>query len=585
MSPAERAFARALLRSTMRGRGPDLRRLAAWSALEALPSFLAGLLIATAVDDGFLAGDTGTGFAWLGLLAASVVVGAWATRQTWLCLAAIVEPMRDQLVRAVAVGTLRRATAPGTATGTGGGVAQLTQQVEIAREAYASVLLVVQGFLVASLGALLGLLALAPAVLLLVVVPLIVGLVLFARALPGMAAVQRRSLLAEERIAEQTGAVATGMRDVVACGGEDAAAALIGEHIEAEAQASRALARYTAVRTVSVAIGGLLPVVLILAAGPWLLDHGATTGTILGALTYVLGGVQPALRSLVSGIGGPGLWLGVTLARLAEVTEEPPAEAAARTVRGPGWARPAHHGLRLGGVTFAYGPFAEPVVSGLDLTVPDSDHLAIVGPSGVGKSTLANLMAGILHPQSGEVRVGGVPIDGLDPAELAALRVLIPQEAYVIDATLRENLAYLRVDAGDAQLDAAVDALGMRQLVDRLGGYDAELDHGTLSAGERQALTLVRAYLSPAPLAILDEASCHMDPVAEAVIERAFATRPGSVVVIAHRMSSALRARRILVLDGGRPELGTHAELLERSAVYRDLVGHWEAGGAGTATA
>jgi ATP-binding cassette subfamily C protein len=118
----------------------------------------------------------------------------------------------------------------------------------------------------------------------------------------------------------------------------------------------------------------------------------------------------------------------------------------------------------------------------------------------------------------------------------------------------------------------------MRALVEQLGGYDAELDPATLSAGERQLVTLVRAYVSPAWLVILDEASCNLDPSAEALVEQAFARRAGTLIVIAHRISSALRAQRILVLDGTQVVHGTHDDLMKRSALYRDLVGHWEEG-------
>jgi ATP-binding cassette subfamily C protein len=156
--------------------------------------------------------------------------------------------------------------------------------------------------------------------------------------------------------------------------------------------------------------------------------------------------------------------------------------------------------------------------------------------------------------------------------------VLIPQEAYVFAGSVYENLAYLCPEVGQRELDRAVDQLGMRPLLERVGGYSAELDPAALSAGERQLITLVRAYLSPAWLVILDEASCHLDPATEALVERAFARRPGTLIVIAHRISSALRARRVLVLDGTRVALGGHAELQRQSALYRDLVGHWESG-------
>jgi ATP-binding cassette subfamily C protein len=98
-----------------------------------------------------------------------------------------------------------------------------------------------------------------------------------------------------------------------------------------------------------------------------------------------------------------------------------------------------------------------------------------------------------------------------------------------------------------------------------------------LSAGERQLLSLVRAYLSPAPVAVLDEATCHLDPAAERRAEEAFADRGGTLIVIAHRISSALRARRILVLDGATPVVGDHSTLMASSPLYRELLGYWEA--------
>jgi ATP-binding cassette subfamily C protein len=226
-------------------------------------------------------------------------------------------------------------------------------------------------------------------------------------------------------------------------------------------------------------------------------------------------------------------------------------------------------------VTFGYGRAIEPVIDRLDLVIAEDDHLAVVGPSGAGKSTLAALIAGLLEPQHGTALLGGMPVAALDATTAARHRTLIPQQAYVFAATLRENLTYHRPDASDAMLDDAVDRLGAQALVQRLGGPDADLDPHALSAGERQLLTLVRSYISPARLVILDEATCHLDPAAEAHVERAFADRDGSLLVIAHRISSALRAQRILLLDAGHALLGSHDELLQRSALYRDLVGHW----------
>ena len=122
-------------------------------------------------------------------------------------------------------------------------------------------------------------------------------------------------------------------------------------------------------------------------------------------------------------------------------------------------------------MTFRYGRHAVPVIDRLDLTIPLGDHLAVVGPSGVGKSTLAELIAGRLRPDAGELRLDGVPLRRAARRRAARQRVLIPQEAYVFTGSLWENLTYLRPDATRRQVDAAVHALGVAPLVARLGGY------------------------------------------------------------------------------------------------------------------
>jgi ATP-binding cassette subfamily C protein len=563
---------RPVLAAALRGRGRDLRRLALWSALEAVPALLSGRLVAQAIDDGFLSGRTGTGLAWLGVLAASMALGAWGTRQVFRRLAALVEPLRDRLVERVVEASLMRATATGAAPDASG-VAALTRQVEIAREAYASVLMVVQGFVITTASALVGLATLAPAALVLVGPSLVVALAVFAVALALTAARQRASILAEERIADSVGAVSAGMRDVVAAGGEEQARAGVGRHVAAQARATRRLGALSALQTLAIAIGGWLPVILILAAGSWLVGLGASTGALVGAITYVLHGVLPALESLVRGLGATGMWLLVSLRRVVASADGAPPERPSAPA-----AAPCGHELALEGVTFAYGGRAEPVIRELDLGIPGGEHLAIVGASGIGKSTLAALMAGLLEPQRGDVRIGGATAHRLPRDVAAAHRVLIPQQAYVVRGTVRENLTYLAPDRDDAAVEAAVERLGAAPLVRRLGGLGAEVRPDELSAGERQLLTLVRAYLSPAPVAILDEATCHLDPAAEAHVEREFAERPGTLIVVAHRISSALRARRVLLLDGDAAFLGTHPELLARSPFYRDLVGRWQAG-------
>ncbi|MFD6362950.1 ATP-binding cassette domain-containing protein, partial [Streptomyces roseolus] len=351
-----------------------------------------------------------------------------------------------------------------------------------------------------------------------------------------------------------------------------------------------ALARWAAVRTLAVATAGQLPVFLLLASTPWLLGQGVTAGALFGALTYILQALLPALHTLMTVLGAAGARLFVVLDRLTGPVPGSPAVSGGKPAPDPlsatatvpvpvEWVRPPAAGetaaLELRRVRVAYGPGARAVLDGLDLTVEDGEHIAVVGPSGIGKSTLLQVAAGVLTPDRGEALLSGRPVASRPSSELAALRALIPQEAYVFSGTLRDNLRYLRPDACRSDVDDSVRALRLEPLVERVGGLDRPVRPDALSLGERQLIALARAHLSPAPLLLLDEATCHLDPVAEARAEHALRARPGTLVVVAHRLSSALRADRVLVLDGTRARCGTHEELLVRSALYRDLVGHW----------
>jgi ATP-binding cassette subfamily C protein len=547
-----------------------------WSAVEVVPTFAFGRAVAGATN-AFLAGRAhlATGFAWLGLLLVAAAIGSVGSRNACIRLAAIVEPFRDDLVRRIVTGAVRRCVLRGEPPDSAA-TARISHQAEIIRDTFGGMLSALRRFVFVAASVLGGLATLLPMALLLAAGPLLAALVIFALLVGAFARKQRDYVLTEEAVATEGSTVLTALRDITACGGEDAMYAAAARSVDAQVRASRGVARMAAARSLAISVGGWLPVTLVLAATPWMLRQGATAGQIIGALAYLAGGLQGALSTLVQGVGSSGVMMAVTLERIMEL--EVPPRAAERDTAGPAAPRigTGESDVELRGLTFSYGPAAIPVISNLSLFLPDGDHLAIVGPSGVGKSTLAGLIAGLLEPGAGEVRLGGVPPHRLGPAALAARRMIIPQEAYVFAGTLGENLTYLNPRATPAALDQAAHAIGLRALAQRLGGYDAQLDPASLSAGERQLIALVRAYLSPARLALLDEATCHLDPAAEERAERAFAQRPGTLIVIAHRMSSALRARRILVLDGDRADIGTHDSLLRRSVLYRDLAGYWQ---------
>ncbi|MFG1816091.1 ABC transporter ATP-binding protein [Kribbella sp. NPDC049174] len=533
-------------------------KLVAWSVPEILPTAVYGIAVARATDN-FLAGHAWQGIAWLGGLIVAAGLGSAGAKQVYGRLGDLVEPVRDDLVRRVVAGALR--------TGDDSAVARLNRQVEIVRDTFAGLVLVIRSFAVTLFGVLAGLLSLAPVVAAFVVPPFLLGFAL-SLAVLGMAADRvRASLKADEDLAASAGMVFGGVRDITASGTEEYAEQLVGEPIEAHATAERALAKVAALRTLCFAVGGWLPLLILLAIGPWLVGRGVSTGTLLGGLTYVLIGLQPALNTVLSALGDSGLRYVITLGRILDSAAPVERPRRVDVVQG--------YQVRMRGLTFAYGPNAEPVLDQLELTVAEGEHLAVVGPSGIGKSTLAGLVCGMLKPTRGRLLLGDVLPVELTTEALAATRVLIPQEAYVFSGSVLDNLVYLLPDATVPEVEEAVAAIGAGALIERIGGLAAEVKPGELSAGERQLIALVRAYLSPAPLVVLDEATCFLDPEAERRAEEAFAQRGGTLIVIAHRISSALRARRILVLDGNKATIGTHATLMRTSRQYRELHGHW----------
>jgi len=231
-------------------------------------------------------------------------------------------------------------------------------------------------------------------------------------------------------------------------------------------------------------------------------------------------------------------------------------------------------------ITFSYVP-GHPVLEHVDLAIAPGESVAFVGPTGAGKSTMAKLVNRFYDPDEGAVLVDGHDVRAVTMHSLRSQIGVVPQEPFLFAGSIRENLVFAHPDADDAEVEDAIDAVGLRELVERLPrGVDTMVhDRGqTLSAGERQLLALGRAFLSHPRVLVLDEATSSLDLRSETVVEQALnrLLEGRTAILIAHRLTTAKRADRIVVVeDGGIVETGSHDELVSAGGRYAAMYATW----------
>lgn len=240
-------------------------------------------------------------------------------------------------------------------------------------------------------------------------------------------------------------------------------------------------------------------------------------------------------------------------------------------------------GVGFDHVRFAY-PIGPDVLTDVSMEIPVGARVAVVGETGSGKTTFAKLLVRLLDPTEGEIRVGGVNLARIPLAEVRSRVAFVPQEGFLFDTTIAENVRYGRPDATDAEIFTAFHEL---DLADWLSGLSAGLDTvvgergGNLSAGERQLVALVRSWIGSPDLLVLDEATSAVDPALDVALRHAMErlTEGRTAVTIAHRLATAESADTVFVFDQGRlVESGPHRELLTAGGVYANLYADWTAG-------
>jgi ABC-type multidrug transport system fused ATPase/permease subunit len=411
----------------------------------------------------------------------------------------------------------------------------------------------------------------------------LVVLVAFLPLLPALRALQRRQLAAYDDVRAAVGGtlsevseLVTGAPVVLAYGLEERTRGRLHRAIDRQYRAQLRAAKWFAVMFPLADLFGALTLAAVVVTGSvygpgWHLELGELIAFVflVNLLLLPISELSEILDQTQTAIAGWRKILGV-LATPVDVTEPHGGEVL------PSGAL----AVDLQGVRFSYRTGDE-VLHGIDLHIPAGTTVAVVGETGSGKTTIAKLLCRLADPSEGAVLVGGTDLREVDPSSRREAIRMVPQDGFLFDDTLLENVRLGRPGASRADVAAAFAELGLSWWVDELpGGLEAAVGErgGNLSVGERQLVALARAQLGDAGLLILDEATSSVDPETEQALTEALdrLATGRTLVSIAHRLSTAERADLVVVVDAGRiVEQGTHDHLVSAGGVYGKLFESW----------
>ncbi|SEE92401.1 ABC transporter ATP-binding protein [Ruania alba] len=319
----------------------------------------------------------------------------------------------------------------------------------------------------------------------------------------------------------------------------------------------------------------VIPALLYLMAGLPVTSEGITIGTLVAFVALQAGLFQPLM-----GLLGVGVQVVTSMALFSRIFEYLDLPVPIDDPADPVAIEPARIAgeVRLDAVTLRYPGADRDAVTELDLHVPAGAHVALVGESGAGKSTVAALLARLHDPDAGAIRIDGIDLREMALADVARLVGMVSQETYLLHASVRENLRYARPEATDGEIEQAARAAQVHDLIESLPqGYDTVVGARgyRFSGGEKQRMAIARTLLRDPKVLVLDEATSALDNETERAVQDALdvASRGRTTLTIAHRLSTVRDADQIVVLDHGRiVEQGTHEDLVQRSGRYAALL-------------